>query len=220
MLAWQLRRTVQCSAQEIVLATTSNRADDPVVQLARQEGVSWFRGDEHDVLSRFVGAAQQARADVLVRLTADCPLIDPEVIDRVAGELIAHRAGCDYASNVLERTYPRGLDVEAFCCDTLLRMDRLATSQAAREHVTVFCRSERPDLFLLRSVKDTQNNADLRWTVDTEDDLKLIRTLFERLQPADGLLGYRPIISYVRRHPELIQLNAGSSTWDPIQQAA
>src|SRR5687767_7584473 len=114
MLAWQIERLQRCAAQEIVLATTSNAADDPVVELAARLGIRSFRGSEHDVLARFVGAARQAHADVVVRVTADCPLLDPAITDRVINELLEHRGECDYASNVLRRTYPRGLDVEAF----------------------------------------------------------------------------------------------------------
>src|SRR5439155_7386715 len=152
-----------------------------IVELARREGVAWFRGSEHDVLARFVGAARQARADVVVRVTADCPLIDPEVTDRVIRELVDHSGDCDYASNVLQRTYPRGLDVEAFFTDVLLRMDRLGRSGAAREHVTLVARSELPHLFLSRTVVDSENNADLRWTVDYPADLVLIHALYGAL---------------------------------------
>jgi spore coat polysaccharide biosynthesis protein SpsF len=218
MLAWQLRRLTQCSAvDEIVVATTTNRSDDPVVDLARREGLGWFRGSEANVLSRFVGAARQAEADIVVRLTADCPLIDPQITDWVIQDLAEHQGECDYASNVLKRTYPRGLDVEAFFMDTLLRIDRLGRSQLAREHVTVFLRSERPDLFLLRSVADTEDNSDLRWTVDSELDLQLIRLLYEELDLGTKVVPYRSMLAYVRQHPEITAINADVSTWTPIQ---
>lgn len=115
MLSQQLRRLKQCRmADDIVIATTTNRGDGRIVDLARQEGVGWFCGSESDVLARFVGAARQTQADAIVRVTADCPLIDPHVTDRVIGELIGHASECDYASNILQRTFPKGLDVEAF----------------------------------------------------------------------------------------------------------
>ena len=216
MLAQQIRRLRQCkSVDEIVIATTTNRTDDSVVELAQWEGVSWFRGAEQDVLSRFVGAAGQAQADVIVRVTADCPLIDPQVTDRVISELVEHASGCDYASNVLQRTYPRGLDVEAFFWDTLLRMDRLGRSQAAREHVTLVLRVEQPRLFLCRSVADSHNNADLRWTVDTADDLQMVRALYVALSLDVRAVPYSEILAYVRAHPEMARLNANVETWDP-----
>lgn len=216
MLAQQLQRLKQCRAvDEIVIATTTNLTDQPIVQLARQEGVGWFCGSDRDVLARFVGAARQAQADVVVRVTADCPLIDPLITDRVINDLTEHAAECDYASNVLERTYPRGLDIEAFFWDTLLRIDRLAQSQAAREHVTIVPRSEQPQLFLCRSVVDSQNNSDLRWTVDTEADLQLIRLLYEALDLGQHLAPYHEILAYVRTHANLSQINAHVETWDP-----
>jgi spore coat polysaccharide biosynthesis protein SpsF len=216
MLAQQIQRLRECKmADEIVIATTTNGTDDPIIELARQEEIAWFRGSEHDVLARFVGAARQARADVIVRVTADCPLIDPQVTDRVINELVCHAAECDYASNVLQRTYPRGLDAEALFWDTLLRIDRLAQSKAAREHVTILPRSERPDLFLCRSVIDSQNNADLRWTVDTAADLQLVRTLYEVLDMRARVVPYTELLAYVRAHPEVAYLDTASETWDP-----
>lgn len=217
MLVQQIERLKQCAqADEIVIATTGNQVDDPLVGVAQQAGVGWYRGDEHDVLSRFVGAARQAQADVIVRVTADCPLIDPQVSDRVISELLTHAGECDYASNVLQRTYPRGLDVEAFFWDTLLRMDRLAHSQPAREHVTLLPRSERAGLFLCRSVADDHNNADLRWTVDNEADLRLIRLVYQGLDLGAQNLPYSQVLAYVRSRPELMQVNRELETWDPL----
>jgi len=218
MLAQQLRRLKECEmADEIVVATTANPADQPVVELARREGIRWFCGSEQDVLARYVGAARQTNADVVVRVTADCPLIDPQVTDRIISQLVDHSVECDYASNVIERTYPRGLDVEAFFIDVLLRMDRLAKAQQGREHVTVCLRSDVQKIFLCRSVIDNENNANLRWTVDTEVDLKLIRTLYDVLDLGQRVAPYREILAYVRAHPELAQLNAGIETWEPLR---
>jgi spore coat polysaccharide biosynthesis protein SpsF len=216
MLAQQIRRLRACRAvDEIMIATTRNATDDPVVDLARQEQIDWFRGDEEDVLGRYVGAAKQARADVVVRVTADCPLIDPGITDRVIEELTGHAHECDYASNVIQRSYPRGLDAEVFFLDTLLRLDRMGRSQTAREHVTTFLRAERPDLFLRRDVVDAQDNADLRWTVDTPLDLELIRTLYRALDLGARVAAYAEILAYVRAHPALAEMNAHIETWTP-----
>jgi spore coat polysaccharide biosynthesis protein SpsF len=219
MLAQQLRRLKQCAlADDIVVATTTNAADDPVAELAYREQVGCFRGSEQDVLARYVGAAREGKADMVIRVTGDCPLIDPKVTDRVIHELASHAMECDYASNVLHRTYPRGLDVEAFFLDTLLRMDRLAQSPQAREHVTILLSSERPELFICRSVEDIENNADLRWTVDTAADLELIRRLYQALELNAQVASYSDIIRYVRNHPELAKINAGFDTWDPTRR--
>lgn len=209
MLAQQLRRLARCrQADEIVAATTTNTTDDPVVAIAREAGVRWFRGSEADVLSRYVGAAREAKADVVVRVTADCPLIDPEESDRVVAALVAQRERCDYASNVVRRTFPQGLDTEAMYADTLERLDRLAQSSPAREHVTYFILKERPELFAIQSVTDTENNSDLRWTVDVPQDLEMVRRLYEELNLGERVVGYRELLAYVRAHPAVAAVNA------------
>jgi spore coat polysaccharide biosynthesis protein SpsF len=172
----------------IVLATSDGALDDPLVELTRDEGVDCHRGSERDVLRRFHDAARAADADVVVRITGDCPLIDPDVVDRVVDELVADPAGCDYASNVLRRTYPKGLDTEALWRDALERIDRLATSEAAREHVTWFAYRERPELFLLRSVEFHEDHSEIDWSVDTEEDLARIGELAQPLER-----GERPV---------------------------
>lgn len=208
MLAQQLRRLKRCRrADEIVVATTVNAVDDPILALAEAEGVRWFRGSEGDVLARTVGAAREAAADVVVRVTSDCPLIDPAQSDRVIAELEDHAGACDYASNVHPRTFPRGLDTEALTRAALERMDGLAESTPAREHVTYFLHKERPDLFTARSVTDADDNSDLRWTVDTPEDLRLVRRIYDELPLGDGALPYAAILEYVRGKPELCALN-------------
>jgi spore coat polysaccharide biosynthesis protein SpsF len=221
MLAQQLRRLRECRlAQEIVVATTTNSTDDPVAEVAWRQGVCLFRGSESDVLGRYLGAARKVCADVVVRVTADCPLIDAGVTDRVIGELLERADACDYASNVFERTWPRGLDTEAFFMDTLARMERLGKSPLAREHVTVVARMERPELFLCHSVVDERDNSDLRWTVDTPDDLRLIRTIYEELDLNRCLTPYAGILAWVRARTDLMNLNRGIETWDPHEDLA
>jgi spore coat polysaccharide biosynthesis protein SpsF len=143
----------------------------------------------------FCGAAAEAKPDVAVRITADCPLIDPEVVDLVVSELLTHKDEYDYASNVIRRTYPRGLDVEALLFDTLVHIERLAASDAAREHVTWFAYKERPDLFRALSVElSEEDHSELNWSVDTEEDLKNVREIFERLGLSDRSVSWRDIL--------------------------
>lgn len=209
MLAQQLARLRLCRrADEVMIATTVNATDDPVAALARAEGLRCHRGSEADVLSRYAGAAAMSEAGIVVRITADCPLIDAEETDRVIAELEDH-PGTDYASNVIERTFPRGLDAEAMTRRALDLMDRDAVSPAAREHVTQYLLAERPDRFSIRSVKDAEDNSDLRWTVDTAEDLAMARALYAALGLGERPLGYRAILAHVRAHPELAAINAG-----------
>ncbi len=186
------------------------------MDLARRMGLRWYRGSEQDVLSRYLGAARESHAELVVRVTSDCPLIDASETDAVIVALSERRGSCDYASNSLERHLPRGLDTEALWADVLERMARMASSPAAREHVTWFCREERPDLFLLHSVRRPYDAADLRWTVDTAADLALARRLYEDLGLADHDLPPAQIIAYLRAHPEVAAINAHIVQKDPM----
>jgi len=185
------------SLDGIVLATSENVTDDPLIELADRLGIRWFRGSEHDVLGRYAGATRAAGADAVVRVTGDCPLLDPDVVDRVVGALDRE---ADYASNVLERTFPVGLDVEALHADVLLRLHRLARSPEAREHVTWFLREERPELFVRRSVVDEEDNSDLRLAVDTREDLEAVRGLARGLRLGDRSVSYRDVVAFAREH--------------------
>ena len=181
LVAHTLRRLAAAERiDEVVLATSDRPADDPLAALAQERGVAHHRGSETDVLRRVHDAAVGRRADVVVRITGDCPLLDPAVVDRVVDALLAAPEPCDYASNVIARSYPKGLDAEALWMDVLRRIDRIATSQSAREHVTWFAYGERPDLFVLRSVEVDEDHADLNWSVDTQEDLDRVRELMTR----------------------------------------
>jgi spore coat polysaccharide biosynthesis protein SpsF len=216
MLERQLERLSACArVDDIVLAVTTNRDDDPLVALAERLGARWHRGSEHDVLARYHGAAAEAEADLVVRVTGDCPLIDPDETDAVVEALEEH-ATCDYASNSLQAALPRGLDTEALWRDVLERLHRMATSPAAREHVTWFCHAERPDLFALHSVQRPYEASDLRWTVDTPQDLAMVRRLYADLGLAEQRVPLADVIAHVRRHPEIAALNADVAQKNPV----
>jgi len=197
VLSWVLRRAQASAVEDVVVATTVNVADDPLVAIAEREGARWFRGDERDVLGRYVQAAREARADAVVRLTADCPMLDAVVIDLVI-EALHEPPAADYSANVIERTFPQGLDAEALSFEALLRADRLGTSPDAREHVTWFIREERPDLFDIRSVTAGTDDSDLEWSIDRPGDLERVRGLFTALDLASRPLPYRDIVAHVR----------------------
>lgn len=200
MLAQQLRRLKRCAhADDIVVATSADVQDTPVVDIARAEGVRWFRGDERDVLGRFAAAAREAGADIVARITADCPLVDPGVTDAVIERVTTRLGDVDYASNVLRRTYPRGLDAEAMPGDVLVRTARLGRSAESREHVTWFIYRERPELFVLSSVEDAADNSDLQWSVDTAGDLERVRRIYLELGLGDADRPYDEILAHVRR---------------------
>lgn len=181
MLARVIERAASAElVDSVVVATSSEVGDDEVEALAASIEVDCHRGSEQDVLRRVLEAARAAEADVIVRLTADCPLLDPALIDRVISRVLSDSDPCDYASNVLRRTFPRGLDAEALHLDVLERIDRLATGPDAREHVTWFIHRERPDLFVLGSIEGDEDYSHLDWSVDDEEDLERVRALYER----------------------------------------
>lgn len=204
MLARVIQRLDKArSIDEVVIATTGKPDDDRIVAEASRLGVASFRGSEHDVLERYLGAARAFRATTIVRVTSDCPLLDPWVVDRVVAAL----PGGDYCSNTHSRMFPRGLDVEAMTIAALEKMGRLGTSKAAREHVTAFA-MEKPELFEIRQVSAGSDDSDLRWTVDTDEDLALVRALYTRLDLGTTVLPYKDVVAYMRANPGLAQINS------------
>lgn len=205
MLAQVVRRVRAASRiTDVVVATSAGTGDDPVAREAARLGAGVHRGPAADVLARYLGAAEEYRAGIIVRITADCPLVDPGVIDRVVGALTRD---VDYASNTHDRCFPRGLDVEAMHRDTLDRIARLGSSPAAREHVTAFV-MEQPALFRIAQVGTESDDSDLRWTVDTPEDLAMVRGLYAALGLADTVVPYREVVAAVRARPELARANA------------
>jgi spore coat polysaccharide biosynthesis protein SpsF len=206
VLAHIARRLAACERiDRIAIATTTEARDEAIAVEAARLGLFCFRGSEDDVLGRYVGAARRVGADVVVRITADCPLVDPDVVDRI---LEGHAtSGFDYASNTIRRTYPQGLDAEAVTRSALERLDAIATPGPAREHVTWLVH-QRPTEFTRLSIEDTADNSDLRWTLDTEADWRLIERLYLDLGLAGRPRPYPEVLSHVRAHPALIQLNA------------
>lgn len=200
----RLRRVSQLDA--IVVATTSDPSCDPIEALAQRLGVGCFRGSEDDVLERVLFAARSAQADVIVELTADCPLIDPELTDEAISAFLA--ADADYASNCLQEPYPRGLDVQVFSMAVLEEVARLTNDPADREHVSLYI-YEHPERYRLLGVPTgTPEVADLRLTVDTPEDFELVTRVYQSLYPLNPDFGWREIVELFRQQPELRHVNA------------
>ena len=188
---------------EVVVATTRLPADDAIEVLARESGWPVVRGSEVDLLDRYLQAARAHQADVVVRITSDCPLIDPAVIDDVVQTLTDSRV--DYASNSLEpRTFPRGLDVEAVRRAALERAGVEDASAAWREHATPYI-YRHPELFRLERVASPDDASAERWCVDTAEDLELVKRIFEAI--GNATFGWREALAAVRAHPEWSALN-------------
>ncbi len=190
----------------VVVATSDSPKDDAVAALCAERGIACFRGHETDVLDRFQGAARASQADVVARITADCPLMDPAVVEKVLERYLL--GDCDYATNVLRYTYPDGLDVEIFSADALARAHREATDAAHREHVTVYIRTT--GKFRVAGV---ENDVDLskknyRWTVDEPKDVEFVRAVYQRIGTAT--FGMSDVLSLLEREPGLISENEGT----------
>ncbi len=205
MLARLLERLARCvTVDDIVVATTNDGTEQPIVALADSSSVHVFRGSEDDVLGRYHGAAQHYAADVVVRITADCPLIAPEVVDECVEAFLASEV--DYASNVFKRTYPRGLDTEVLSRAALETAHNEATIPSDREHVTPFVWRQ-PQRFRLLDVTDVENHSDLRWTVDTPEDFELISRIYSALYPTNPAFSYRDVLRLLSEHPEWSDIN-------------
>ena len=163
---------------QVMVATSQNVSDEPVLSFCKQEGITCFRGSENDVLDRFYQAARFSGADVIVRITADCPLVDPIVIDRVVNTYL--NSECDYASNSIKRTYPDGLDVEVFSFEALEQAWRKANLMSEREHVTPYIWKNN-QIYKISQNTQEKNLSFLRWTVDEAEDLELVRDIYSSL---------------------------------------
>jgi spore coat polysaccharide biosynthesis protein SpsF len=186
----------------VIIATTTESRDDELAQLCKERGWTCSRGSEQDVLDRYYVAAREADADTIVRITSDCPLIDPGVVDAVISKL--QETAADYASNVSPRTFPRGLDTEAFTFSTLEKLWREDRNPAWREHVTTLVHKA-PEQFRAASVVSDEDCSGERWTVDTPEDLELVRRIYRHFGNDD--FGWKDGLALMRQHPDWAALN-------------
>ncbi len=192
---------------EIVIATTNLEKDNAIVEEANRLGVKCFRGSEEDVLSRYYYAAKENNADVIVRITSDCPLIDSEITEKTILFYLENSDNYDYVSNSLKKTYPRGLDTEIFSYKILARAFNEATSKKDREHVTFYIWNN-PSTFRLGCYENSEDYSDLRWTLDTEEDLKLINKIYNYLYIYNGNnFTMNDVIRLYEKYPELKKIN-------------
>ncbi len=252
MLQWVVERTRQAKTiHQVVVATTTDSSDDPVAEFCQSRDISFTRGSVHDVLDRYYQAAKRYRADVIVRITADCPLIDPELIDEAVNTLLDAKDRrsdlqlptsnfqpptsnlqsplLDFVANRLPqpwwRTYPLGLDTEVFTFAALERAWREASEPHHREHVTPYfyedipaeelhfssnpqpvAVSVSPRGFRVALLHHHVELGDHRWTVDTPEDLELVREIVVRL-PNDRF-SWLDVLALMEREPELMQINS------------
>lgn len=205
MLMQQVARvTISKKIDKLVVATSTDKSDDEIEKLCKQHGIEYFRGDLEDVLKRYYRAARKFNATDIVRLTGDCPLIDPEVIDEIIS--FYQKKKFDYASNTINPTYPDGLDVEIFSFRALEEAFNEAKLPSEREHVTPFILKQ-PNRFSLGNYKNSTDLSDLRWTVDESRDFELVKNIYEALYPVNKNFTTSDVLDYLSVHPEVSRLN-------------
>lgn len=209
------------SLDDVIVATTIDKADEAIVKLSEKEDVRWFKGSTDDVLERYYLAAKKSNLDIVVRVTSDCPCLDPEVVDLVVEKHIASKD--DYTSNIIShRTFPHGLDTEVFNFDALEKAHVGAKKPSEREHVTPYIYNN-PQIFNLSEVQaeETFHGPDIRITLDTEEDYTLLCAVFDYLYPEDDFFGTEAIIKLFRDKPWLNNINKNvvqKKIFDSLQQ--
>ena len=191
---------------EIVIATTTSSSDDAVVHAAERMGAHTFRGSEEDVLDRVVRAAESRSADIIVEITGDCPLTDPGLVDKVVGDFLV--GGADFVSNILPHTTPRGTDVRVFRTRDLAEINRKSTDPADHEHVSLHF-WEHLDRYQCRNVEMDLPEvvSELRWTVDTADDLEFVRAVYDGLYEKNPAFSLVEVLDYLNANPRLLDIN-------------
>ncbi|MTI59293.1 MAG: 3-deoxy-manno-octulosonate cytidylyltransferase [Firmicutes bacterium] len=198
---------------QLIIATSTKQIDDPVASIAAEEGVICYRGSERNVFSRYLEAGEQYDVDVIVRITGDCPLIDPVTVDG----LVSNYLDSDYdymRLNVGENGYPRGLDAEIFSYQTLLKVNKMlkneskASLEQYREHVTLYI-YKHPDSFSVASYNPPENlQRNYRLCVDESADLQLITEIYERLYKKEEIIDIKKVIELLDNNPDLAGINS------------
>ena len=190
---------------EAVLATSTDKSDDPLENWARDNNIGHFRGDLYNVLKRFFDTAKKVNAHIIVRITADCPLIDPEVVDNVISFFL--EGGYDYYSNTNPPTFPDGLDTEVFSFTTLEKAYKEAELKSEIEHVTPYIINH-PEIFKMGNYKSEINYEHLRWTLDNREDYDLLTRIFNALRKENSFISHKEVMNYINADSDLLKTNA------------
>ena len=194
------------SITKIVVATTSNTADDVLVDFANRQGILVYRGSEQDVMGRVIGAAQLAQADLVVEITGDCPIIDPDIVEQTIQMYLHNNAV--YVSNGHIRSYPDGMDTQVFGLDVLIQSAAMTNAPLDREHVSLHIRNN-PALFpkLTLIAPPSLHWPELGLTLDEEADYQLLKRIIEKLAPENPRFSCLDVVRLLRRNPEWVEIN-------------
>lgn len=204
---WVIERLKHAETiDQIVLATTDLPEDKALVDIAKENGIESYCGSEDDVLDRFYKAAKRYKGEIIVRITADCPLLDPKVIDKVVRFYLQNKDKYDYVSNTVSVSYPDGLDVEVFLFKTLEIAWKEARLASEREHVTAYI-LKNAGKFRLFNIKNEQDFSHLRWTLDNHEDLVFVQDVYSNLYKEGSMFYMHDILDLINRKPELLEIN-------------
>lgn len=208
MIIQQLERMKRATTLDsIVVATSTDSSDDELVKVLSSAGYAVERGSLSDVLARYSQVIEKYEPAVVVRITADCPLIDPGVIDFVVHSF--NTSGADYVSNTMEPTFPDGMDVEVVRPEALRYVHEHSTDPHEREHVTLGV-YRRPEIFTIQNVVDPlgDDSSSLRWTVDNHDDYTFVSNVYRELSPIKSDFDYEDVLRFLSEHPQLMRTNS------------
>lgn len=208
LLEYQIRRLKRSKlVNKIIVATTINKTDQPIIDLCDRLSISTYRGSEDNVLSRYYESAVENKANIVVRITSDCPLIDPLIVDQIVDCYIRNRDKYDYVSNTIKRTFPRGMDVEVFSFFALEKAYKEATKEYEKEHVTPHI-YKNTNKFKVLGYECDEDHSIHRWTVDTSQDFELVKKIIESLYPDNPEFGIMNILDLFKSQPELLSINS------------
>lgn len=193
---------------KIIVATTILPEDDVVEKFCTENNILFSRGSSEDVLSRYYEAAKKFEAEIVIRITSDCPVIDPQILDTMIEKFTAasKTKNIDYMSNSIQRTFPRGLDVEIFTFDVLEKIFNEAIQTYEREHVTPYI-YQHPEIFKIKNFAGEKDYSFHRWTVDTPADYELIKKIYDELYDPEKIFLFSDILKLFEQQPDLININ-------------
>ncbi|MBU2540202.1 glycosyltransferase family protein [Patescibacteria group bacterium] len=213
-MLWHLINRLKFSKRinEVILAIPDTKENDALEKFAEENKIKYFRGSEEDVLSRYFKAAQKFKCDLIVRMTSDCPLIDPKIADLVIEKHLNY--GADFTANflegkrgeTLERTFLHGTELEVFNFSTLENAYQQAKEPYQREHVDPYI-FEHPEIFKIAAIKNTEDVSYMRCTVDEMKDLELVREIYKRLYKKGEIFFMEDVVNLLKTHPELMEIN-------------
>lgn len=217
MISHQIDRILKSKKiDKLIIATSTDKSDDSLETIAKNINVDCFRGSLNNVLTRFYDAAFQYQPGHIVRLTGDCPLTDPKIIDQTISFYLA--GDYDYVSNSVEATFPDGLDVEIFSFQTLQEAFTEAKFPSQREHVTPFINSQ-PDRYQLGCFKQSTDLSHLRWTVDEPEDFEFVKEIYRSLFPKNPDFGMHDVLNLIEQNPELPSINNNFTRNEGLQKS-